>query len=183
MKDNNFILKETFLNGCYEIETIVRNDSRGKFVKTFHVDSFNKFGLECDFKESYYSTSMKNVLRGLHFQLPPSDHAKLVYSIDGEVMDVILDLRINSKTYGKFCIVELSSEKSNMVYIPRGMAHGFYVRSEQATLVYNVTSVYDEKNDSGILWNSVDIPWPNNKPLLSDRDKSFVRFDKFVSPF
>ena len=96
-----FDCQKTDFSGCYKIIPKVRRDIRGKFVKTYHKGSFVKLGLETEFKEEYYSLSHKNVLRGLHFQLPPADHEKLVYCVNGAVIDIILDLRSKSGTYGK----------------------------------------------------------------------------------
>ena len=151
-----------------------------------HKDAFKELELETDFREQYYSVSRKNVLRGLHFQLPPSDHAKLVYCTEGRIFDAAVDLRQGSASYGRFHTCELSRENGKMLYIPRGMAHGFYTLSEQAVVMYNVTSLYDAERDSGILWHSVGIPWPvptNEQPILSRRDKGFCSFAEFSSPF
>lgn len=185
MKDKNGIIEklETPLEGCYELKPVVRGDSRGNFIKTFHIEAFKELGLETDFKEEYHSTSMKNVLRGLHFQTPPADHVKLVYCIEGSVMDVAVDLRKDSPTYGKFHIVNLDGQKCNMSYLPRGFAHGFYTLSERAVMMYKLTSVYSPENDKGILWDSIDIPWSCKDPILSDRDKQHLPFSEFDSPF
>ena len=174
---------ETSLEGCFEIQPIVRGDIRGSFVKTFHENSFAELGLETDFKEQYYSTSIKNVLRGMHFQTPPADHVKLVYCILGKVMDVVVDLRKKSSTYGKHQIFYLDSEKGNMAYIPKGLAHGFLTLSEKAVMLYNVTTVYSPENDSGILWNSCGIDWKCDAPILSERDKKHLTLENFDSPF
>ena len=184
--DNNrhlFKKNDTELSGCFELEPIIRSDSRGCFVKTFHANAFKDLGLEYDFVEEYHSMSIKGVLRGLHFQLPPADHTKLVYCISGKVMDVAVDLRKNSKTYGRYHICYLDADKCNMLYIPRGMAHGFYTLSNRAVMMYHVTSVYDSIYDTGIAWDSVGIPWPDITPIQSERDRSFKRFSEFISPF
>ena len=176
-------IRQTEILGCFEIIPKVLKDERGTFVKTFHQDIFKANGLETHFAEEYYSFSHKRVLRGLHFQLPPMDHVKLVYCIFGKVLDAVVDLRVGSPTYGKFEIFELSSEKANMIYIPKGLAHGFYVESENAIMMYKVTTVYSPEHDTGILWNSVDIPWPDEKPIISQRDSQFQTFADFQSPF
>lgn len=178
-----FEVKPSNLPGCYELQPIIFNDERGKFVKVFHDQDFAELGLETAFTEEYYSTSKKNVIRGMHFQLPPMDHVKFVYCIVGEVMDVVIDLRVGSPTFGHYAVFELSAEKSNCVYIPKGMAHGFYVQSEQAIMVYKCSSVYSTAHDAGVLWNSVGIPWPTSEVILSARDKSFPKFERFISPF
>ena len=120
-------LNPSKIPGCYEIQPAVFKDERGHFVKVFHEDTFKRHHLETDFTEEYYSVSLKNVLRGLHFQLPPKDHTKMVYCVEGEVIDVVVDLRIGSPTYGEFELFQLSAEKANIIYIPPGLAHGFWV--------------------------------------------------------
>jgi dTDP-4-dehydrorhamnose 3,5-epimerase len=132
---------KTPLPGCYEIQPRVLSDARGSFVKTFHRDWFAECGLATEFAEVYYSMSDRRVLRGLHFQLPPHDCAKLVYCVAGQVMDVAVDLRVGSPTFGQFTHLELSAERANLVYLPTGLAHGFYTLSEQAVMVYHVTTV------------------------------------------
>lgn len=173
----------TKIPGCLEILPKIFKDDRGLFVKTSHQDVFEERGLETHFEEEYYSLSYQGVLRGLHFQLPPMDHVKLVYCVLGKVMDVVVDLRIGSPTYGDFEIFQLSSEKANMIYIPKGLAHGFYILSDNEVMMYKVTTVYSEKHDTGILWNSAGIPWPDEKPIISKRDSEFKPFKDFKSPF
>ena len=169
--------------GCYEIINKVHKDIRGTFIKVFHSPTFKKFGLETIFKEEYYSNSFKNVIRGLHFQLPPHDHVKLVYCVSGIVKDVVVDLRLGSPTYGKHISIELSSKKGNMIYIPRGMAHGFCGLSKISTLVYKTSTVHYPKKDTGIKWDSAGISWPNKNMIISKRDKSFLTLKEFKSPF
>lgn len=169
--------------GCFEIQPIIHEDQRGVFVKTFHEQIFAQHSLETHFAETYYSRSYKGVLRGLHFQFPPHDHAKLVYCLVGEVKDVVVDLRVGSPTYGKFVSFILNAETANMVYVPRGLAHGFYTLSESVIMVYHVTSVYSPQHDSGVRWNSVGIDWPRDNPIISQRDDQFVSLADFESPF
>ncbi len=178
-----FLIKNTKIHGCFELIPNVVKDERGSFVKIFHKIVFEKYGLNTNFVEDYYSISYNRVLRGLHFQLPPMDHIKMVYCIDGKVFDVVVDLRVGSPTYGDFEVFELDSEKSNIIYIPKGLAHGFYVLSEKAIMVYKVSTVYSPQHDTGILWNSVDIPWPDENPIISKRDSEFIHFKDFKSPF
>jgi dTDP-4-dehydrorhamnose 3,5-epimerase len=177
------ILKKTLIPGCYELQPNVFRDERGLFVKTFHEDVFKENGLETHFAEEYYSFSHKRVLRGLHFQLPPMEHVKLVYCVYGRVLDTVVDLRVGSPAYGDFETFELSDEQANMVYIPKGLAHGFYVLSESAIVMYKVTTVYSPEHDTGILWNSADIPWPDEGPIVSKRDSEFIACKNFNSPF
>ena len=176
-------INATKIPGCYEISIDVFNDIRGNFVKTFQHTKYCELGLDTCFCEEYYTVSYKNVLRGLHFQTPPRDHTKLVYCSFGNILDVVVDLRIGSPTYGEFELFELSAETANLLYIPSGLAHGFYVLSDIAIMMYKVTSEYSPLHDSGILWNSISVPWPSRNPIMSDRDKSFLPFYNFVSPF
>jgi dTDP-4-dehydrorhamnose 3,5-epimerase len=180
-----FKLQASILPGCFEVYPKVFEDERGRFIKTFHAPSFDALGLCTDFVEEYYSVSHKGVIRGMHFQLPPHDHFKLVYCSAGVVMDVVLDLRKGSPTFGRHAVFELSADKSNMIYIPKGMAHGFCVLSDNATMMYKVTSIYAPDCDYGIRWDSAEIDWPSlcDISLLSDRDKSFVSLSDFDSPF
>lgn len=178
-----FEIKPSKIRDCLELQPKVIQDARGKFVKIFHDQAFAAQGLETSFAEEYYSVSQKNVIRGLHFQMPPMDHVKMVYCVEGEVLDVVVDLRVGSPTYGHYALFELSAAKANSIYIPKGMAHGFCVLSEQATMVYKVGSVYSPAHDAGVRWDSAGIPWPTTEPVLSARDESFSPLDKFISPF
>lgn len=174
---------ETEISGCYEIQGNVFRDERGRFVKTFHKDLFVKNGLEGNFEEEYYTVSLKRVLRGMHFQIPPHEHAKLVYCILGSVLDAVVDLRMDSPTYAEHATFKLSADQANMIYIPVGMAHGFYVLSEEAIVVYNVTSMHSPDHDTGILWSSAGICWPDKNPIVTTRDSQFVALSNFQSPF
>lgn len=176
-------IQQTGIPGCAEMFPGVLKDERGHFVKTFHRDVFIEKGLTTQFAEEYYTYSYQGVLRGLHFQVPPMDHVKLVYCITGKVLDAVVDLRIGSPAYGQFVTFELSAEKANMIYLPAGVAHGFYVVSASAVLLYKVTTVYSPAHDSGILWNSAGIPWPDANPIISKRDSGFTRLEDFKSPF
>ena len=176
-------VKETEISGCCEILPLVHQDHRGRFVKTFHQYNYLKYNFATAFAEEYYSISNKGVLRGLHFQYPPHDHTKIVYCISGEVMDVVVDLRVGSPTYGQYQSFNLNANDANIIYIPPGLAHGFYTLSEKAILMYKVTTAYSPNHDSGILWDSVGIPWPEKQPIVSQRDATFRPFSLFESPF
>jgi dTDP-4-dehydrorhamnose 3,5-epimerase len=178
-----FEIQKCKLPGVNILIPIVREDPRGIFVKTFHADFFSAHGLAVDFREFYYSVSIKGVIRGLHFQSPPADHEKLVTCVSGKILDVVVDLRIGSPFYGHHETIDLSAANAECLYLPKGVAHGFYVYSESATMLYYVTTPYDPKLDSGIRWNSLGIPWPEASPIISDRDQSLIPFQDFVSPF
>lgn len=174
---------ETAIPGFYKLQPTVREDHRGRFVKTVHRSSFSAHGLRADFAEQYYSVSIRNVLRGLHFQRPPWDHAKLVYCVSGAVFDVAVDLRAGSPTYGHSASVELTAEGAELAYLVAGLAHGFYTVSETATLVYNVTSEYAPGYDAGIHWASAGISWPAEEPIVSERDSHLPALADFETPF
>lgn len=178
-----FDFKPSSLDGCFELQPKVFDDDRGRFVKIFQELEYKKLGLETAFREEFYSVSHKNVIRGLHFQLPPMDHCKLVCCVSGEALDAVVDLRVGSPTYGQYALFEINDIKGNCIYIPKGMAHGFLALSERATMLYKVTTVYSQAHDYGILWNSAGIPWPKRNVIISSRDRSFLTLDQFVSPF
>ncbi|SFE21323.1 dTDP-4-dehydrorhamnose 3,5-epimerase family protein [Paracidovorax konjaci] len=175
--------EESPVPGCYLIQPQAQPDERGRFVKTFSREAFLARGLECDWAESFYSVSRRGVLRGLHFQLPPHHHAKLVHCSHGRLFDVVVDLRIGSPTQGRFATFELDAERGNQIYIPAGCAHGCYALTEGATIVYHVTSAHAPQHDAGIRWDSAGIPWPDDQPLLSVRDRGHPRLSDFASPF
>ncbi len=179
----SFIKKDTPVSGCFELLPKVHKDKRGTFVKIFHAPGFKKLGLEGTFTEEFYSVSSKGVLRGLHFQAPPAAHIKLVCCLEGEVLDAVLDLRKRSRTYGKAFTIKLNAEKSNMLYIPKGCAHGFYSLSANSLMLYRTSTVHSVENDAGILWNSAGIKWPARKPVISPRDAAFPELGDFKSPF
>lgn len=174
---------ECRLPGCFLVEFPNFRDHRGLFVKSFQRSAFEERGLECNFTESFYTESGENVLRGMHFQVPPADHAKLVYCMSGSIWDVALDLRIGSPTFGEHEGYDLSAEYNNAVYLPRGIAHGFFVRSAPAVVVYHVTSEHTPEHDKGIRWDSFGAKWPQSAPVISLRDESLIPFAQFESPF
>lgn len=172
----------TAINDVFVIDNFSSDDERGKFVKTYNTDKLRDAGFDIVIKESYYSQSTKDVIRGMHFQVPPHDHEKLIYVTQGQILDVILDIRKESKSYGK-CMAVIVNEFEKSVLIPKGCAHGFLTLTETATVVYMVSSVYNPSSDSGILWNSFGFDWKVKDPILSERDRSFVQFSKFETPF
>ena len=178
-----FEIHETAIPGVRELRASVRPDPRGRFVKTFHAGFFAEHGLAADFREQYYSVSEAGVLRGLHFQAPPADHAKLVCCTAGAVLDVALDLRIGSPAFGRHVALTLSAENAAQAYIPPGCAHGFCVTEGPATLVYAATTEYAPEFDAGVLWNSAGIDWPIETPTLSERDAALPPLGEFDSPF
>ena len=178
-----FDMNSTCIPGVKVIRSRIHEDVRGRFVKVFHRDAFHSVGLQAEYAESFYSVSRRHVIRGLHFQIPPMAHAKLVSCVQGRIQDAVVDLRRGSPTYGQYAVTELSAETGNVLYIPHGIAHGFCTLSETAVVVYHVSSLYSPEHDRGVRWDSADIPWAVNSPIMSDRDQSFPPLTAFVSPF
>lgn len=178
-----FDLLPLALNGAFEIRPRVLADRRGLFCKLFHEPAFRDRGLEIGFTEEYYSVSQARVLRGLHFQTPPHDHVKLVYCLSGAALDVLVDMRRHSPSFGRHTMVELNEEMRNGVYVPKGFAHGFYVRQGPATLLYKTSTVHAPDSDTGIRWDSAGIAWPEPAPILSERDRALPPLDQLASPF
>lgn len=174
---------ETPIAGLYVLKNPVFKDNRGIFNKPFSGNDYEKNDLEYNFKEFYYSLNHKNSLRGMHFQFPPMDHVKLVYVSNGSIIDVVLDIRINSETYGKYFTTILNAEDGAALYIPRGFAHGF-LSNEGGTIVnYAQTSCYSKDHDAGIRFDTFGFDWCVSDAIVSDRDKNFLSFSDFISPF
>lgn len=168
-------LHELPLKGAFIIENFFHKDSRGKFIKLFNDELFKCNGIEFFPKEIYYSVSKKDVIRGMHFQKLPFEHAKLIYIVSGAIIDVILDIRNNSQTFGKFYEIKIESDK-NALYIPIGFAHGFKSLMDNTIVVYNQTSCYDRNSDDGIRWDSFNYDWNIKTPIISERDINFEPF-------
>jgi len=156
-----FIFKETKIEGVFIIEPKVFGDERGYFMETYNKLDFEKAGIDCTFVQDNQSMSKKGVLRGLHFQ-KTYPQAKLVRVTKGSVFDVAVDLRPDSSTWGKYVGVELSAEKKNQIFIPKGFAHGFLVLSDVAEFTYMCDEYYHPEDEGGIAWNdpTVGIEWP-----------------------
>lgn len=169
--------------GVYEIILPCHEDMRGAFSKVFQDSIFQTQGIDFKLRESYFSRSAKDVIRGMHFQLPPYQHHKVVYCPHGAIMDVALDLRRQSPTYGQFFSAELSEHNHKALFIPEGCAHGFKSLTDDAMTVYLVSSEYQRDADTGLLWNSFGMDWQCTHPITSERDCSFQTFDTFKSPF
>jgi dTDP-4-dehydrorhamnose 3,5-epimerase len=174
---------ETALPGVYEIEMFHAGDERGMFVKPYHKDTLERAGLVSEFRESFYSTNQRGVIRGMHFQYPPHDHAKIVYCTSGKLLDVVLDIRIGSPTYGKCVSIELSASNYKAVYLPTGVAHGFAVLEDQTCMVYLTSTVHAPQSDAGIHIHSFDFDWPVSDAITSERDRQFNAFEDLESPF
>ena len=176
-------INKTFIEDLLIIETQLLKDDRG-----FFYESYNKKNLDINivFVQDNESKSYKGVIRGLHFQAPPFEQTKLVRCVSGNILDVAVDIRKNSKTYGKSFSVELSSENNKQLFVPKGFAHGFQVLSETAIVNYKVDNFYNPKSDSGLIWNDKDlsINWSIDvKPILSVKDLKLMSFRELKSPF
>ena len=169
------------------IEPKIYFDSRGYFFESFNQTLFKKKIGDFNFLQDNESKSTKGVLRGFHFQKPPFTQAKLVRCIKGEILDVALDLRKNSSTYGKHEKIILSEDNKKQIFIPKGFAHAFLVLSESATLTYKVDNIYAPQYDCGILWNDpgllIDWNIDESKVIISEKDKNLYMFKNFESPF
>lgn len=176
-------IRESGIAGCLILQAPAFRDERGVFVKTFQWQAYENAGLAVDFVEQFYTVSEENVLRGMHCQLPPHGHDKLVYCVSGSVFDAVVDLRAGSPSYGRYEVFELSAQDRQVLYIPEGVAHGFCVLDSPATLVYSVTSGHSPSHDSGIRWDSAGIEWPIESPIISARDRALPRLNEFASPF
>jgi dTDP-4-dehydrorhamnose 3,5-epimerase len=165
------------------IEPKVFGDERGFFFESFNQKVFNEStGLDVTFVQDNHSKSMKNVMRGLHFQVPPKAQGKLVRVIHGEVFDVAVDLRKTSSNYGEWVGEILSGENKKQLWIPPGFAHGFLTLSETAEFLYKTTDYYSSEHERCIRWNdeTLGILWPiNNEPLLSGKDNAGLAFDNW----
>jgi dTDP-4-dehydrorhamnose 3,5-epimerase/CDP-3, 6-dideoxy-D-glycero-D-glycero-4-hexulose-5-epimerase len=157
-------------------------DRRGTFVKTFSRTAFEDAGIDFDLKEEFYSTSNKDVIRGMHFQLPPFDHVKLVYCASGAVQDVLLDLR-RGPGFGRFTSVALRADEPSVLVIAKGIAHGFRSLTDNSLMVYKTSSEYVPSHDAGVRWDSFGFDWGCGTPVLSERDAQHPTLTQFTSPF
>lgn len=179
---------KTDIEGVLIIEPRVFGDERGYFFESFNAKEFaEKTGIDITFVQDNESKSRYGVLRGLHFQLPPYTQSKLVRVVKGKVMDVVVDIRKGSPTYGKYVMCELTEQNHRQFFAPKGMAHGFVVLSEEAVFQYKCDDFYHPEAEGGIAWDDPDIgiDWivPADKVLLSERDKHHPLLRDFDSPF
>lgn len=178
---------KTPIEGLLVIEPQVFKDARGYFVETYNEQRYREAGIDAVFVQDNQSCSSYGVVRGLHFQRPPYSQAKLVCCTVGRVLDVAVDLRKNSPTFGKWFSVELSEDNKRQFFIPRGFAHGFSVLSNQAIFTYKCDNLYHPEADGGILLSDPDlaIDWqvPEELRILSEKDKKHPKMAEFESPF
>jgi len=184
---------KTSLEGAYIIKPKVFRDERGFFLESYSEKEFGENGIDAKFVQDNHSLSInKGVLRGFHFQLPPNEQAKLVRVTRGKAYDVIVDLRKNSPTFGKWESFELSAPASpaggdnfEMLFIPRGFAHAYCTLEDNTEFMYKVDNFYAPESDSGIIWNdpTLNINWPIKDPILSDKDIKLQLLKNFNNPF
>lgn len=176
-------IEDTGIPGCHLLKGRVLGDQRGTFFKVFHGPEFEELGLRTDWREEYFSVSAQGVVRGMHFQVPPADHTKMVFCLTGAVLDVVVDLRAGSPAYGQPFAFELSAQNGRGLYIPSGCAHGFVATTTTAGMYYKVTSVHSPQHDAGIHYDSIGFDWPIAEPIISERDQRHPRLQDFSSPF
>jgi dTDP-4-dehydrorhamnose 3,5-epimerase len=168
------------------IEPVVFQDERGVFFESFQQEKFNELiGQQLTFVQENESISKKGVVRGLHFQNPPHAQGKLVRVVKGSVLDVAVDIRKDSLTYGKYISVVLSSENRKQLWIPAGFAHGFVALEDDTVFQYKCTNYYNKASEDALLWNdkTLAIDWKVDQPILSPKDEIASTFDQFKSPF
>ena len=174
---------ETEIKGAKIIEYDVNHDTRGYTLKPFSLNQIKEVDQKFEVKEIFYSMSGRDVIRGMHFQLPPHAQAKIVHLIKGRIVDVLLDLRIDSPTYGKYVSIELEEGDGKVVYIPKGLAHGFASLVDGSTVVYLFDSPYSSGFEGGVRYDSFGYKWKIGRPILSPRDLLLPEFYRFRSPF
>lgn len=180
-----FNFKKMTIPDVVLVEPQIFSDKRGVFLEICKKSEFERFGLDKPFTQVNHSRSQKNVLRGLHYQSAPHAQAKLVHVVSGEIFDVGVDLRRDSPTYGKWVGQVLSSQNRKMLYIPEGFAHGFCVMSDIAEVIYHCTAEYSQAHDRGIIYSDkqLDIKWPIDNPVLSDKDMSLPSLEDSIHDF
>jgi len=179
------IFTKSPIEGLVVIEPKVFEDERGHFFESYNENIFKENGIDTNFVQDNQSLSQKGVLRGLHFQHPPYGQAKLIRVISGSVLDIAVDLRKNSLTYGKYEAIELSAHNKKMFFIPEGFAHGFLTLENNTIFSYKCSNFYNSGSEDAILWNdeTLGIDWKINSPILSKKDTLAQNFSQFNSPF
>ena len=176
---------KTPINGLLVINPDIFGDKRGYFFESWSKKSYQNIGLDLEFVQDNQSFSQKGVLRGLHFQNPPFAQGKLVRVIKGAVLDVVVDIRNDSITYGQYFSVRLSEENKKVFWIPPGFAHGFVALEDDTIFTYKCTEVYNKDSEGALIWNDTDlnIDWGVKSPLVSEKDMLAVSFKDFKSQF
>jgi dTDP-4-dehydrorhamnose 3,5-epimerase len=179
------IIKRKFAGVC-EIQLNPIFDQRGFFMRTWDIDLFKKSGLQHNWVQENHSRSeKKGIIRGVHFQFPPFSETKLVRCIKGAILDVFVDLRKDSESFGQWDSIELNEENKKMILVPKGFAHGFCTLSEISEVVYKVDNNYSKEHEAGIIWNdeTLSIKWPVIDAIISERDSGNMTFTEFKNRF
>ncbi|HET6769946.1 MAG TPA: dTDP-4-dehydrorhamnose 3,5-epimerase [Chitinophagaceae bacterium] len=178
---------QTTIPNLLVFEPKVFEDSRGYFFESFNLQTFNTAGIGVNFVQDNQSSSQYGVIRGLHYQLKPYAQVKLIRVLTGSILDIAVDIRIGSPTFGEFFSIELSAENKKQLFIPAGFAHGFSVLSKQAEVFYKCDSFYRKESEAGILYNdpSLNIDWkiPKDKEIISEKDSNLPRFTECKNNF
>jgi dTDP-4-dehydrorhamnose 3,5-epimerase len=175
----------TGIADLFIIQPKIFEDNRGYFFESYNKKAFEKHGIVASFVQDNQSLSQKGILRGLHFQAPPHAQGKLVSVIKGAVLDIAVDIRKDSSTYGKHFSIELNEKNKTMLWIPEGFAHGFITLEDQTIFTYKCTNFYNKESEGSIIWNDpeIGIDWGVADPVLSEKDKIGVLLSEFKTPF
>ena len=172
---------ETGIHDLWEIDPVIHRDARGYFFESFQLEKLQSVGINVPFVQDNQSFSIKGVLRGLHYQKPPHQQGKLVSVTIGKVLDIVVDIRKSSPTFGNHFRCILDAERHNILYIPEGMAHGF-LAMENSLFVYKCTDLYNKESEGGIVWNDPDlkIDWGVTNPIVSEKDAELPYFNEVM---
>ncbi len=174
-----------FIEGPLVIQPTIFNDPRGYFYESYNEPNYQKMGIQHHFVQDNQSCSQKGTIRGLHFQAAPFDQGKLVRVVRGAVIDVVVDIRKNSPTYGKHYSIELNEQNHTQFWIPPGFAHGFETLEDNTLFLYKCTNLYDKASEGGLLWNDPElgIQWQTQQALVSEKDTQLPLLKNLISPF
>lgn len=177
--------EKTNIEGLIVIKPTVFKDERGHFFESYQKETFQENGINDVFVQDNQSLSHKGVLRGLHFQQSPYAQAKLIRVIKGSVLDVAVDIRKKSSTYGQHCVIKLSEQNKTMFFIPEGFAHGFLTLEDNTIFTYKCSNYFNKQAEGDLRWNdtTLDINWNFEHPILSEKDRIATPFNNFISPF
>jgi dTDP-4-dehydrorhamnose 3,5-epimerase len=185
MAESKLQVQETALPACFQIKPTVFKDERGTFVKILCDELFEKVDRRVEFSESFFSQSAPGVFRGLHFQRPPQDHFKLVYCTQGSILDILIDCRAESPTFGRHLRIKLDGLAHEALWIPPGIAHGFVALEKIATVVYHISTSWSATCDTGVLWSSLPA-LDDLQPIIqsvSNRDSNFSTWESWAEEF
>lgn len=180
------IIKERKFKGVFEIQLDPHEDERGFFMRVYDIQVFEKYKIHKKWVQENHSLSVeKGVIRGMHFQLALHSEAKLIRVINGKIYDVFIDLRKGSPTFGQWDSINLSADNKKMIYIPRGLAHGFCTLTKNCEILYKMDNYYASNSEGSINWNDSDvgINWPVNNPIISEKDLKAKSFREFIERY